>query len=586
VFLPLILLGLALQFRYVRRDGVLDLVAATACFAFATGTRTAAAAFLLIPLLTVLFDRRCSPVAAAIRFGQVVLMAGLVLTVVMAGNWVKNRQFGIGSWTGISLLGKGLLLIEPSDVPGLPLPVATVAPVTEDLRKLIVAQPDLGARLRAQGQAYQDLRFPLFYPAADQSWPAWAQADWRTRGTLALALSEQLIVRHPWAYVGLWMHDWMALVLYPNYWPRWASALADGALFLACRMHNNCWVLQRYDVDAKIVLVMIGVSLIATAGGCLTLVWCSLRVLRRRAEPETALFWALALVFQLSLLMSSAFEVGIARYTEGTHVLGVALLLWFVSLIPVPTAALRWCRVPLRRVGGLPRGGLFFCGLYLTGILTGVAIFWLCFWLGLLSSIHILFYRGLSLIIFATLLHAVTLVFVLWEIHRRGLSSPVGVAYLFPIVLAGAALNLAFFVLVPVNIDRSISVFLLAWMDDHHDMPQTKEDLRRAFERIYVGAYNALDRRIDEQLASGDIVPSGNGYVLTNQGTHFVSVVRGVGHVFATDQRFLHPTVPGGVSQPENTPSVTQEKPAGPTERLATSPTTIRAGNPTPATVN
>ena len=160
----------------------------------------------------------------------------------MAGNWAKNGHFEIGSWTGISLLGKGLLLIEPADIADLPPPAAALEPVAENLRNLIAVQPDLLARLRAQGQAYQDLRFPLFYPAAEQSWPAWAHNEWQVRGELALAMSKRIIERHLWDYVGLWFHDWMSLVLLPNSWPGWATAQADGQLFPACRQHGNCWV--------------------------------------------------------------------------------------------------------------------------------------------------------------------------------------------------------------------------------------------------------------------------------------------------------------------------------------------------------
>ena len=116
VFTGLVLGGLGLQFRSVRRDENVSLAGATVCFALATGTRSAGAAFLLIPILTTCLDHRRSLAAAAIRTGQVAMVAGLVLSVIMAGNWAKNGRFEIGSWTGISLLGKGLLLIEPADL--------------------------------------------------------------------------------------------------------------------------------------------------------------------------------------------------------------------------------------------------------------------------------------------------------------------------------------------------------------------------------------------------------------------------------------------------------------------------------------
>jgi hypothetical protein len=117
-----------------------------------------------------------------------------------------------------------------------------------------------------------------------------------------------------------------------------------------------------------------------------------------------------------------------------------------------------------------------------------------------------------------------------------------GVGYVLPMALSSLALNLTFFVLIPVNLDRSISVFLLAWMEDHRGAPQTKADLRQAFQQIYVEADGAIDRRIVEQLVSGNIAPSGGGYALTERGSRFVAVAREIGLLFSTDQRFLHPT--------------------------------------------
>jgi hypothetical protein len=547
---PLLLAGLGLMFRSVRHGGAASLIGATACFAFATGTRAAGAAFLLVPLLFALLDQRRSLAMAAIRAGQVTLMAGLVLVVVMGGNWVKNGYFDIGSWSGISLLGKGLLLVESSDVADLPPPIAAIAPVAEDLRKLIAAQPDLGAGLRAQAQAYQDLRFALFFPAAEESWPVWASADWRTRGDLALTLSKHLIERHPWKYVGLWAHDWMGLVLYPGYWPGWATTKADGALFPFCRMTGNCWALMGYRIPGVILLSMLTVSLIGTAGSAGLLVFRGWRVLRRNAEPMTTLFWSLALVLQATLLMSSAFEVGAGRYTIGSHILGVALLLWFLSMLPKRFldgfVSGQWLRVSLRGLSTLfPMNVLVFSALYTAGILAGIFIFGLCFRFDVLSTIHILFYRGLSLLMVTALTQIVVLSLVLGWVRRLNPSFPLGAGFVLPMALSSLAFNLTFFVLVPVNLDRSISVFLLAWMEDHRDTPQTRSDLQQAFERIYVEADGAINRRIAEQLASGNIAPSVNGYTLTGQGSRFVSIAREIGVLFSTDPRFLHPLGPG-----------------------------------------
>ncbi len=333
VFETFILAGLGLQFRAVRRDSTATLAGAAICFALAAGTRTAGAIFLLIPLLGPCLDHRRSLAPAAVRAGKVAVVAGLVLLIVMSGNWMRNDRFEIGSWPGISLLGKGLLLLEPSDLADLPPPVKAVTPASKALRAAVAAQPDLAARLRAQDQAFEDLRYALFFPAAKRNWPAWAASDLRERGRLALALSKTIVQHHPWEYLKLWADDWLALVLYPQIWPEWATTRADGALFPACRLQDNCWALNPSDVHARTLLGMLAASLAGTLGGAIVLVFRARRVLTRQADPVTALFWTLALVLHASLLATSAFEAGLVRYTDITHVLGVALLSWFLSFL-------------------------------------------------------------------------------------------------------------------------------------------------------------------------------------------------------------------------------------------------------------
>ncbi len=175
-----------------------------------------------------------------------------------------------------------------------------------------------------------------FFPAAEAHWPEWRDATWRDRSDLGLDVALTLIGRHPAGFLGLWARDWAALALYPNYWPAaWSAAgPPDRHAFLACRLQGNCWALTRYDVAPHWIAAMLLVSLTGAAGGLAVALAAAPRVLRRRAAPATALFWAIAVVLQASLLASSAAEAGFARYTAALHVLGTALLLWLaVALV-------------------------------------------------------------------------------------------------------------------------------------------------------------------------------------------------------------------------------------------------------------
>jgi hypothetical protein len=179
--------------------------------------------------------------------------------------------------------------------------------------------------------------------------------------------------------------------------------------------------------------------------------------------------------------------------------------------------------------------------LYALGIFVGFGLYIAGFFYGALLEVPILFYRGLALIPATGIVQAILLLLGLRWVQRGRRLLWFSGANILLVVLVSGVLNFAVFVLLPVNIDRSISVFLLAWMDERQTTPSTKADLEHAFQDIYVDQYGAIDRRIAEQLASGNIEPTQNGFQLTSRGRAVVATTRFLGDLFSTDQRFLHP---------------------------------------------
>ncbi|MDN3568536.1 hypothetical protein ACFQY5_03780 [Paeniroseomonas aquatica] len=331
LYLAAVLAGFGFLLRFTRR-GQGGLAAASICFALAATTRTTGTAFLLLPPLVALLHPAGSIRAAAGRAGRALAVAALVLALAMAGNWAKHGRFEIGSFAGIALVGKALLLIEPADLPDLPAAAASAVPVAAESRRLIAAQPDLAARLRAQMQALHDVRYPAFFAESEAHWPAWRDGDWTRRNQLALDVARRLIARHPGEFLTLWLRDWASLVLYPSFWPGWASAdPPDPLAFLACRLHESCWALTRYPLRPHWYGTMLLSSLVGVVGGLAVILMATGRVLRRRASPAVVLAWAMAIVLHASLLLSAASEAGTVRYTVALHVIDVALLLWLTT---------------------------------------------------------------------------------------------------------------------------------------------------------------------------------------------------------------------------------------------------------------
>jgi hypothetical protein len=344
IFLPAVMVGLAFEFRYVRKGSACSLVGASIFFALAAATRTAGSVLPLLPVLTVVLDRRFSWRAGAWRGGQALLAAAVVLMIAAAGNYAKNGRFEIGGAPGLSLLGKVLLLVQPEDVADLPPPFAATLSAAAEHRRLIAEVPDPSpvlpeiqdpsARMRAQTQSYEDLRYATFFQASEATWPAWAQADMRRRSDLAMEIGKHVIFHHPVGYLRLWVVDFAALVSFPMFWPRWAiDDLADDQQrFSACARDNNCWAMTSYRIPLVSLIFMLVASFGATLGGAVFAVAAARRVLLRRTSPLTAMFWAASLIALFGTLSTAAFEGGIVRYTGTLHIFGVALLLWATTI--------------------------------------------------------------------------------------------------------------------------------------------------------------------------------------------------------------------------------------------------------------
>jgi hypothetical protein len=358
LFIVTVLAGMALMFRYARRGDGRSLIGAAILFGLAAITRNTGMPFLLLPVAAALLDRRWSLLAGLRHAALTGVTATLVMLSAMIWHAARDGHFEVGTWGGISLLTKALLLVQPSDVEGLPPPIQAVVPYAERDRELIAAQPDIAARLRAHVQAVSgDLRWAVFAPDAEATWPAWQHADWRLRGQMAGEVSKTLIRRHPLGALRLWADDWLALVLQPAYWPPAMTAtIASQSEYIFCGKNQNCWGLSTYHISTPRLLVLLAVSLLGPAvalallvsrgvqvlirrraGGPLILALRDYRVLIRPPDSQTILFWLTALVIHASLAVA-AIEAGAPRYTIAIYALEVPLLIWVAARLG------RWVR--------------------------------------------------------------------------------------------------------------------------------------------------------------------------------------------------------------------------------------------------
>jgi hypothetical protein len=175
--------------------------------------------------------------------------------------------------------------------------------------------------------------------------------------------------------------------------------------------------------------------------------------------------------------------------------------------------------------------------IYTLGAPLSLLLFILGFKVGLFSSDPIIFYRGLKILLLTSFIQWLGLTLVIVYLFKKKIS----VANAFASTMAGLALCATFLIVVPVSLDRSVSVFLLGYMNNI-GRPMTSDELENVLISKYVKEYQSIDRRMDEQIASGNIVEIDDGkYLLTTRGKNFIFVSKKIAKYFSVDERFLDP---------------------------------------------
>lgn len=175
--------------------------------------------------------------------------------------------------------------------------------------------------------------------------------------------------------------------------------------------------------------------------------------------------------------------------------------------------------------------------LYLIGVPSGFLLYLLCFKIGLFSYDDIIFYRGLKILIVAGVIQwCITSLLIFYF-----LSTDINISNAFAVMMASFAINVTFLVIIPVTLDRSVSVFMLGYLNKV-DHPLSKDELLKALQNIYIEKYGAVDRRIDEQIKSGNLTLDEHGSViLTNRGKTFISCSKKIANLLDINKKFIEP---------------------------------------------
>ncbi len=168
--------------------------------------------------------------------------------------------------------------------------------------------------------------------------------------------------------------------------------------------------------------------------------------------------------------------------------------------------------------------------------LAGGVVFALLMRANTLLGPGVLFYRGLVALAATAI---VLLALSLWLLPKLARALPLRADDALGGAIVAACVLSSVFVLGPVTVDRSISVFMLSQFESA-GKPLTVEDVKDRFVKTYVVDWAQMDRRVKEQQISGNLAPAdGGGWTLTAQGRRFMEVARWMSWLVDADPRFV-----------------------------------------------
>ncbi len=175
-------------------------------------------------------------------------------------------------------------------------------------------------------------------------------------------------------------------------------------------------------------------------------------------------------------------------------------------------------------------------GVYALIYIVCTALFIALFHTSFLAGMDVLMYRGAAFIIITGIVSA-----VIMGVIRKfwGFVTIRDIIMLFVIF---CCVNMVFLTLIPVTVERSVSVFMLSYMEENSDQTFTEESVGEVFTTKYVEDYGAFEKRFHEQVETGTIVENPDGtYSITDSGRFVVKMFRTIADWFGTDQRLVYP---------------------------------------------
>ena len=170
-------------------------------------------------------------------------------------------------------------------------------------------------------------------------------------------------------------------------------------------------------------------------------------------------------------------------------------------------------------------------------LILGTSLFWLLFRTPLFAEIEVFFYRGIALLGITGIVMLLGLVIY----KKRCLPGRFTNKDVILSLVLMISSNLVFFTHLPVTAERSISVFLLGYLNEHSQTILTEQKITQAFTDKYLYEDKAVEKRLREQVVSGTVMVNGGGYKISERGRALMKVYALMADVFRIDKKLIFP---------------------------------------------
>ncbi len=186
--------------------------------------------------------------------------------------------------------------------------------------------------------------------------------------------------------------------------------------------------------------------------------------------------------------------------------------------------------------GGSAKSVIGLIGIYALIYVVCSVMFVALFHTGILKDMGVLMYRGIVFIVITGAIAAIVMGVI------RKFWGFITVRDIIMMFVIFCCVNMVFLTLIPVTVERSVSVFMLSYMDENSDQTFTQESVGEVFTSKYVEDYGAFEKRFDEQVVTGTIEENPDGsYTITERGRFIVKLFRTIAEWFDTDRRLVYP---------------------------------------------